>query len=115
MLFRNLVNSARELRKAKKSEDQASSSDLTAVVASLTARIDKMSAQLSSCNWCGRGHDSSQCRANAKARAEYNKVKQGHQKPQNYVSFNTNQNLNDLGFICSKHTISKMYQFDKPF
>ena len=98
VLFHNLVNRARELRKAKESEDQASSSDLTAVVASLTARIDKMSAQLSSCNWCGRGHDSSQCRANAKAKAEYNKVKQGQRKPQNYVSFNTNQNSNDFSW-----------------
>ena len=95
VLFHNLVSRARELRNAKESEDQASSSDLTAVVASLTARLDKMSAQLNNCNWCGRGHHSSQCRANAKARAEYNKVKQGQRRPQNYVSFDTNEHSNN--------------------
>ena len=91
VVFHNLVNRARQLRQAKESEDQTSSSDLTAVVASLTARLDKISSELNTCNLCGRGHNSSQCRANAKAKAEYNKVKQGRRQPHKYVNFDTSR------------------------
>ena len=73
-----IVRRARELRKVDEIE--------VATLMTTLAQSDKPEVQ-DTCPRCGRAHHESQCRANAKAKTQFNKQQRGERKPIRQVTF----------------------------
>ena len=84
---------ARSLRLAKDIENRADSSVPHQLV-TLTQRVRELESAKIECEHCGRNHHSTDCRENAKGKANYNKTVNGERKPKKYVHFDEyGQNL----------------------